>query len=401
MNDAQTPQASANPTADSRNGQPASLADRVRSLRLPDRPVRPQGRSSWFPWLCCLLALGAAGYMGWQLRQTQAALSEQADEPTEAAVSTSSFPTTPNGSGKAFLETGGYLLPVRRVQISPKVGGQVIKLFYEEGEYVKEGEPLAHIDRTKYDFNYREKKAQADMLLAEHDRMKASIVLQEKKGESVVAEARALLNELLSRKTYLVNAQASSQTAVTEEEITSLQYQIEQAEEKVRQFQRDLEMTRELGPRDVERAWQNYLQAKVVAENAKDDLDNTIVLAPSSGIILKKYAEEGNMVRPEAFSNGLSASLYDMADLTKMEVDVDISESDLSFVREGMRCEIRLEADPERLYKGHVSRRMPEADRSKAAVSARVRIEVPEGDTLIRPELRARVRFMADDKPAS
>ena len=81
------------------------------------------------------------------------------------------------------------------------------------------------------------------------------------------------------------------------------------------------------------------------------------------------------MVNPSAFSNGLSASLCEMADLTKMEVDLAIAERDISKVFDDQECIVRAEAFPERTYIGWVTRRMPTADRSKGAVPVRVQIK--------------------------
>jgi len=149
---------------------------------------------------------------------------------------------------------------------------------------------------------------------------------------------------------------------------------------------------------DIDEARHAYQYAVAQEANAKYDLDCTDIQAPVTGIILVKRAEVGNTVRPEAFSNGLSASLCDMADLKEMEVDVDVSERDLNRVFVNQKCEIRTEAFPDVVYRGQVARLMPEANRSKASVSVRVSIAVPNDDTLLRPEMRARVTFLAKEK---
>ena len=87
-----------------------------------------------------------------------------------------------------------------------------------------------------------------------------------------------------------------------------------------------------------------------------------------------------------------------MADLKELEVDVDMSERDLTSFYRGQKCEVRTEAFPEKVYQGVVSRLWPEANRSKASVSARVRIDIPDNDVLLRPEMRARVAFLAKGK---
>jgi len=147
-----------------------------------------------------------------------------------------------------------------------------------------------------------------------------------------------------------------------------------------------------------EEAKSEYARAVAEMEDAKYDLDNTRVLSPVTGVVLVKKAEVGNTVLPNVPSNGLSASLCEMANLRELEVDVDVSERDLGQVYRGQPCEVRPEADSAKVYKGKVSRLMPEANRSKASVSVRVHIDVPEDETFLRPEMRARVRFVAKDE---
>ena len=86
-------------------------------------------------------------------------------------------------------------------------------------------------------------------------------------------------------------------------------------------------------------------------------------------------------------------------------MDVDISERDLSAVYAGQKCRVRVEAFLNRSYDGEVSRLMPVSSRSKSSVSVRVKIHVPpnerdaHGGILLRPEMRARVVFLAEEKP--
>jgi multidrug resistance efflux pump len=382
-----------------RNGTPAtSLADRVRSLRLPEASGGGSGGSSKLAWLLTLVLGVGAGYLGYRLYQAEQALAEASASGSTAGpggtnTTTSTSSSSAGGSGRT-LETGGYLIPFRRVQVSPKVGGQVIKMFYEEGEYVQAGMPLAIIDRTKFVFTFRERTAQAESLKHEYERLKAALRLEEEIRAASLAEGKANLTNMKVK----YNIAREGGRATSEEDLRNAQHQMEMADAKVRNLQASLNVTRETAKIEIDKAFQSYQQALVSAQNAEDDLDNTIVPAPSSGTILKKYAEDGNMVRPEAFSNGLSASLYDLADLTLMEVDVDISERDLDAVFVGQKCEIRMEAFPDRLYTGYVARLLPEANRSKASVSARVRVDVPDGDRFIRPEMRARVKFLPPRK---
>jgi HlyD family secretion protein len=127
-------------------------------------------------------------------------------------------------------------------------------------------------------------------------------------------------------------------------------------------------------------------------------LENCTIRAPISGTILKKNAEEGNIVNPIAF-NG-SFSLCDLADLSDLEVELTIQERDIAKVRVNQKCQVRAEAFPDRVYEGVVSRLMPIADRAKGAIPVRVKVTVPreEEGVYLKPEMGALVSFLNDKK---
>jgi multidrug resistance efflux pump len=379
-----------------RSDEASTLADRVRSLRLPESSGGEGRGGSWLAWIVALLLGVASAYLGYRVWSLEQAMADSggtggttAGQPGPGPGAPGVGANAPAGNGRS-LETGGYLIPVRRVQVSPKVGGQVIHMFYEEGEYVEAGMPLAIVDRTKFVFSFRERSALAESLKNEWDRLRVNLKIEEDIRAANLAEGQANLTNMQTK--YRIAKEGGR--ATSEEDLRNALYSMDMAAAKLKNLQGLLKVTRDTARIEIEKAYQSYQQSLVSAQNAEDDLDNTIVPAPSSGIILKKYAEDGNMVRPEAFSNGLSASLYDLADLTQMEVDVDISERDLDAVFVGQKCQIRMEAFPDRLYTGYVARFLPEGNRSKASVSARVRVDVPDGDRYLRPELRARVKFL-------
>jgi multidrug resistance efflux pump len=378
-----------------------SLKERVRSLRLPDSKTRRYPSGSWLPWLICLVLAGACGYLAYNAYFAPAPVEP---EQPQISVPAESQPMTPTEkpAGRAALVAGGYIVPVQRVQVSPKVGGEVVEWRktngreLREGDYVEKGEWLARLDRSKYEFEYWRTVAQCDQAWSEYEKLMNGMREEEKKqAEAALHEAEHGREQLYDQLLRL----RRSRTTVSPEELVRVEAQLSQSEAKAEQLRQALTLMRK-GWRyeEIDKAWAAYMHAEAMRSNAKYDFDNTEVRAPISGTILAKKAEVGNTVRPEAFSNGLSASLCDMADLRLLEVDVDVSERDLGSVYQGQKCEIRTEAPSDTVYKGEVARLMPEANRSKASIAVRVRIEVPSGDKHLRPEMRARVTFLAKEK---
>jgi RND family efflux transporter MFP subunit len=132
-------------------------------------------------------------------------------------------------------------------------------------------------------------------------------------------------------------------------------------------------------------------RAEVAA--AQYRLDCAAVRAPIDGIVLAKRAEVGTRLDPRAAL--LPAGLCDMADLRVMEVEVWIPERDLGKVAKGQACVIRVDALPTATYRGRVARVQPVADRARAAVAVRVRLEGAAASERLRPELSAVVQFVA------
>jgi len=131
-------------------------------------------------------------------------------------------------------------------------------------------------------------------------------------------------------------------------------------------------------------------------DKAKWKLDNCRIVAPIKGTILRKNAEKGNTVNPIAQMG--STSLCEMADLSDLEVELNIPERDFAVIRVGQRCTVRADAYPDRVYSGVVSRPMPIADRAKAAIPVRVKVSVPadEEGVYLKPEMNAKVVFLND-----
>ena len=370
---------------------PASFSDRVRSLRLPERSAGHAGLGAWLPWCLCVLLAMVSGYglfiksNGDKDYEEYLDLKKTYGNPAEAFSSqnkTSDNKTKYNdpAPGAIVLESKGYIIPISLIQVSPKVGGMVTKLNITEGMRVKKDCLLAELEDIDY-------KADRDRAVATLDELCKYREQEEDQAKADWEDCKAQREQLyldFNRSLVLKNSNALS---VRDYE------QAESAYKSMDYRTRRMKLAYDLlkkGQRD-----ERIAAAKADLDKAQWRLDNTKVKAPIDGIILSKKAEEGNMVNPSAFSNGLSASLCEMADLTRMEVDLAIAERDISKVFDEQECSVRAEAFPERLYTGWVPRRMPTADRSKGAVPVRVQIKIPrdEEGQYLRPEMGAVVTF--------
>jgi HlyD family secretion protein len=375
---------------DSRS-EPASLSDRVRSLRLPDQPTKSARRGSWIPWILCVILGGTTAVLAYQ-----ASNRSDSPEPKSVEGTVAAAPAAPQSSaapsGDVVLESKGNIVPVHQIQVSPKVSGMVEKLYIEEGKRVNKGEVLAELEKVDY-------QASRDHAQEALEEARQNLLELTEYRQIEIAQAKARWEEATAQRKQLeidhrrsVRLRPTGALAEREYEQAESAYQAMAEHENALRVDYDLLVK---GPRDnrIEAAKRRISQAKADLITAQWRLDNCTVRAPITGTILTKKAEEGNIVNPIAFN--ISASLCDMADLSDLEVDLTIQERDVAKVFKDQRCKVRPEAFPERIYDGFVSRLMPIADRAKGAVPVRVKVAVPreEEGVYLKPEMGVIVSF--------
>jgi RND family efflux transporter MFP subunit len=110
-------------------------------------------------------------------------------------------------------------------------------------------------------------------------------------------------------------------------------------------------------------------------------------------VVLTKNADVGDIVTPLGAAANAKASVFTIADMGSLQVETDVSESNLQQVRIGQPCEIQLDALPDMRFRGLVHMIVPTADRSKATVMVKIRFV--DKDERILPEMSAKVAFLS------
>ena len=129
---------------------------------------------------------------------------------------------------------------------------------------------------------------------------------------------------------------------------------------------------------------------------AERRLEGCTVRAPASGTVLIKRGEVGTRVDPRGSSMNF-ASVCDLADLQALDVEIFVPAQSAPLVEKGQNCLIRLPGYPKLSYKGRVARFLPVADRAIGCIKVRVRLEVPEPDERLRPDLDVTVQLLRKD----
>lgn len=305
----------------------------------------PRRRRVW-PWLAALATLGVAGYFAFG-RDTTIAV--------ETITVTQAYPS----QAHTQLNATGYVVAQRKAAVASKATGRLEWLGVREGSVVKEGEVLARLENK--DVIATQQQAQANVGVARANLEQSMAELKD--AERALARSHDLLDK------NFVSAAAHDTVVARQEKakaaISGFKAAIGAAEANVR--------------------------------SAQVAVEQTLIRAPFDGVVLTKNANVGDVITPFSSALGSQAAVVTMADMATLEVEADVSESNLSKVKPGQSCEIQLDALPESRFRGTVLRLVPTVDRSKATVMAK--IQFVDKDARILPEMSAKVAFLSQEMP--
>ena len=325
------------------------LSKDLAALRIPQE--ERGGRGKPLIAIIVLLLLGGLGWGGWYwATKLQAA-------PVKAATVTAKAggPSAPG----AVLNASGYVTARRRATVSSKVTGKVIDVLIEEGQPVKAGQILAHLDDTQP----RAALAYAEAQLASSRKSFAEDQARLQQAELTLSRRQALLKERVVGKAELDDAQA---------EVDALKARIGYAQQQI-----------------------GVAESQVNLQ--KTNLADMIVRAPFSGIAISKDAQPGEMISPVSAGGGFTRTgIGTIVDMSSLEIEVDVNETYINRVTRGQKVEAVLDAYQDWRIPAHVITTIPTADRQKATV--RVRIGFDQlGDPRILPDMGVKVSFLRDE----
>lgn len=216
----------------------------------------------------------------------------------------------------SFISASGEVKPKKSVNISAHIMGRIVKIGVEEGEYVKEGDFLLKLEATQYEANADRDRSYIRTLEAELIKSEATL----KKDENYFNRQKRLYDEQLISREEMETARA--QYDISQAQHDSITYQIKQAEASLR--------------------------------STLDDLEKTTFYSPIDGIITSLQVEEGEIALVGTMNNP-GTVLMSIADLSIMEVEVEVDETDVIGTAIGQEAEVRVDAFPERVILGRVT----------------------------------------------
>lgn len=302
---------------------------------------KPSSRRKWL-WLVPIIAVAGFGIR----MLARGGGVEQVETTLVASAYPSQSITALNATGRVSAQ--------RKAAVSTKATGRLEFLGVQEGSIVRAGEILARIESRD--------------VTATQDQADASLRAARANAEQGLAELRDADSNLkrsedLAKKNFISSATLDTAKArfdKAQAAVASLNGAIGVAEANTR--------------------------ATRVA------VEQTLIRAPFDGVVLTKNANVGDIITPFSSAADSKGAVVNIADMSTLEVEADVSETSLSKITVAQPVEIQLDAFPDIRLLGKVSRIVPTVDRSKATVL--VKIEFVEKDKRVLPDMSAKVAFL-------
>jgi len=255
------------------------------------------------------------------------------------------------------VTASGRIFPEEELSITSDVSGEIIKLNVKEGDTVKVGQLLAQIDKELYlsqierlqailkgsKASAQDTKSQAGQFNSNLDQAKAQVNqldAQIENAESVLARTRQLFDEGIVAKAELEGAESNLKALKASR--TAAETRIDAAVSSINS-----------GKERENVAQSNIESAEANLKEARKNLARTRIIAPASGVVSKLNLKKGERVVGTSQMTG--TEILRIANMSSMEVQVDVSENDIIRVMMGDTATIEVDAYPERTFTGVVT----------------------------------------------
>jgi HlyD family secretion protein len=308
-----------------------SMSSELQSLRIKRGPVPRRRLSARMVIAVAVLGFLTAGFVYWRSRFVTPVVNVALPELVH------------NASAAPVLTASGYIIAQREAVVSSKVQGRLTELLVGVGSQVKKGQIIARLESGDYE-------ARLQSAVADVENYKAA--LDENRRQLRIADTLARDGIISSDQRESVLSKVRSAEAALASAVAG------------RQLQEAL-------------------------------LQDTVIRAPFSGTVVKKMSETGESVAPIPPGVNISVAsgaIVVLADFTTLEMQADVSESEIGKLKTGQPAEIQLQTVPQHKYHGFLRQLVPSADRTKGTIQ--VLVSIGDKDSRLMPEMNADVTFL-------
>ena len=244
------------------------------------------------------------------------------------------------------VEATGQIEPAVTVELKSKASGQILDIQGETGQVVQAGTLLVKIDKR----NPQNSLAQAAAQLEAAKARRSIAEAQSRRAEKLLAER--IINDVDFEQSQLEFANAKAEV----------------------------------------------VRSQVAVETARIQLDDTDLRAPTTGTIIEKLVEKGQVISSPIMDVGGGTLLLKMADLTSVQVRTLVDETDIGKITPGQAAVVTVTAFPNQPFRGQVQKIEPQATANQTVTTFAVQIMLKNDSGLLKPGMNADVAILITER---
>lgn len=240
---------------------------------------------------------------------------------------------TAKAARRTIVETvnaSGKIYPEVEVKISPDISGEITELNVEEGDSVTKGKVLARIYADIYSLQRDEAASRVNQSVATVDNSRAAL-----------EALKASMDQ--AQQTYDRNKKLFDDKVISKAELEQYETTLRSATANYNAAQQNIKGLQA-----------NVKSSEVGLNKANKDLSRTTLVAPMNGIISSLKVKKGERVAGNSFNVG--TEMMTVADMSVLEVRVDVGENDIVKIKVGDSADIEVDAYNNRKFKGVVTK---------------------------------------------
>ncbi len=265
------------------------------------------------------------------------------------------------------LTATGLTRARREITVAPRVAGQVVEIGAREGEFVPAGGLLLRLDDREYALALAEARdrllgAQVDfgLLLREKKRTSLTQPRAETNGARAAGDSAQWRRLQAARQRFQLAKEKRQRGEITQDELEQARLEFE-TEEVLSGAKRDQLLAHKTG----------LTAAQLAVQRAELNLSYTRIRAPFPGFVADLKVEKGQQV-------AVGQVCCKLVDLSQIDVDVQVLESEIGLVQEGRHAEVTFPAYPDEVFAGQVVHLNPMVDTETKTARATVRLQNPD-----------------------
>lgn len=242
---------------------------------------------------------------------------------------------TVNASGKIF--------PEDEVKVSPDISGVITELNVQEGDTVKKGQLLVRIDPDVYNIQ----RSQAASGVAQSQAQVSSVQAQVSNAQAALDALDAQMEQ--AQRAYDRSKKLFDDKVISRSEMDVAETTLKAAKANYNAAVQGIRSTKA----NVKSAQANVQTAQASLQRANKDLSRTAIVAPRDGVVSLLNVKKGESVSGNSFTVG--TEILRIADMSKIEIRVDVGENDIPKVKLGDSALVEVDAYSDRKFKGIVT----------------------------------------------